>query len=403
MKDGFSPWAEVDLDAIAWNVGVIRRRRRVGVRLLVAVKANGYGHGAAAVARVCLRYGAEALGVARLEEGIALREAGIAAPILIFGLVPASAASDLQHHALTATVACADAATRLDARAKGGARIPVHLKLDTGMGRLGGVAQPLVDGRLPSEQARCLALEAARIAAMPHLLLQGVYTHFPCADESDHVPTETQHQAFMDVLREMASIGVRPLLRHAANSAAIFLHPKTHLDMVRAGIAVYGCGSPGEARLRPAMTLKTRVMQVRRLPAGATIGYGMTYRTTAPSTIATVGIGYGDGYDRRNGNLGRMLVRGKAAPIVGRVCMDLTLLDVTCIPGVSEGDETVVFGRQGRAVLSADSVAETLGTIPYEVTTSLTARVATCLHETRPANVCTIHGVEETFVTYSKL
>ena len=173
--------------------------------------------------------------------------------------------------------------------------------------------------------------------------------------------------------------------------------------MVRAGIAVYGCGSPGEARLRPAMTLKTRVMQVRRLPAGATIGYGMTYRTTAPSTIATVGIGYGDGYDRRNGNLGRMLVRGKAAPVVGRICMDLTLLDVSHIPGVSEGDETVVFGRQGRAVLSTDSVAETLGTIPYEVTTSLTARVATCLHETRPANVCTIHDVEETSVTYSNM
>jgi len=375
MNDTLSPSAEVDLDAVAWNVGVIRRRLLPGVRLLAVVKANAYGHGAVEVARTCLRFGAESLGVARLEEGIALRDAGIRAPVLIFGPVPPDGARDLQRHRLAATISGAAAATLLDARLAGRCRLPVHLKVDTGMGRLGCIAQPGTDGNVPSERARSVAAEAAAIAALPRLRLQGVYTHLACADEPDPTPTEAQLRAFEDVLREMSCLNVRPPWRHAANSAAIFGHPETHLNMVRAGLAIYGYGGPREAGLRPAMTLKTHVVQLRRLPAGATVGYGMAYRTSAPSTIATVALGYGDGYCRRHADGGQMLVRGRRAPIVGRVCMDLTMLDVSHLPDVAEGDDVVAFGCQGSANLPADEVARSIDTIPYEVTASLTSRV----------------------------
>lgn len=375
MNGSTAPWAEVDLGAVAWNTCVIRRRLQPDAQLLVAVKSNGYGHGAVEVARTCLRHGATALGVARLEEGIALREEGLAAPVLIFGPTPVDGVDELLRHGLTPTVTDVDDAARLAGRVAKGQRLPVHLKIDTGMGRLGSWAQPGPEGAIDPQRAWSVAREAAAIAALPGLHLQGVFTHFSCADHSEGEPTQAQYRAFVAVLDALSQLGVRPPVRHAANSAAIFRHPETHLDQARAGIAVYGYGVPREAGLRVAMTLKTRIVQLRRVPVGTTVSYGMTHRTKAPAILATVALGYGDGYAWAHSSQGRMLVRGYSAPVVGRVCMDLTMLDVSHVPGVAEGDEVVAFGRQGNAELPADVVGGAIGTIPHEVLTSLTARV----------------------------
>lgn len=368
-------WAEVDLDAVAWNVHVIRNQLARGVRLLAAVKSNGYGHGAAEIARTCVRHGVQALGVARLQEGITLREAGIVAPVLILGPTPEDGVEELLRYGLTPTVTGIDDARRMNARIPEGGNQPVHVKLDTGMGRLGCLAQPGLDGVLPHPEAQRIAQEIAAIAALPRLSLQGVFTHFACADGVDAAPTQGQFRAFQAVLGALHEAGVHHPVRHAANSPGIFYHPETHLDMVRAGIAIYGYGAPQEAGLRPVMTLKTRIVQLRRVPANTSVSYGMTYRTTAPTTLATIALGYGDGYSRAHSSRGQMLVRGCLAPVVGRVCMDLTMLDVSHIPDVAEGDEVVAFGRQGNAERSADALAESIGTISHEVLTTLTPRV----------------------------
>jgi len=363
-----SPWAEIDHGAIAWNVARLRRQLAPGARLLVAVKSGGYGHGGIEVARTALRHGAFALGVARLEEGVELREAGIGAPILVFGATPADGAEELLRHQLTATVVSAEHARGLAAALPGNARLPVHLKLDSGMGRLG---LPVHD----DAGAESAASAAAQIAGEPRLRLQGAFTHFASSDDAVGDFTTLQHERFLAALAAMARRGVRPALRHAANSAAILAHPATHLDLVRAGIAVYGLAAPRLHGLRPAMTLKTRIVQLQAVPAGATIGYGSTHRTAAPTVIATVAIGYADGYDRAHSGRGRMLVHGRSVPVVGRVCMDLTMLDVGGIDGVAVGDEVVVFGHQDAAELRADDVAASVGSIPYETVTALTPRV----------------------------
>lgn len=365
MSPSCSPWAEIDHGAIAWNVAALRRRLQPGTRLLVAVKSNAYGHGAVEVARSVLQHGAFALGVARLDEGIALRESGIGAPILVFGPTPAAYADELLHHQLTPTVPGLDEARALSAALPAGRRLAVHLKVDTGMGRLGCSAQD-------PGQAPAVAREAAAIAALPGLRLQGVFTHFACAETPELGATAAQFGSFQAVLAAMARLGVRPTLRHAANSAAILNSPETHLDLVRAGIAVYGLAAPPGHGLRPAMTLKTRIVQLKEVPAGTTVSYGMTHRTGGTTRIATICLGYGDGFDRAHSAIARMLVRGGIAPVVGRVCMDLTMLDVGHIPGVAVGDEVEVFG--GREV-TADTAAAAIGTIPYEVVTALTPRV----------------------------
>ncbi len=363
----------MNLGAIAWNVAALRRHLQLGTRLLVVVKANGYGHGAVAVARTAVCHGAYALGVSRIEEGVELREAGIDAPILIFGPTPGACVGELLHHRLTPSITGAEDAAVIAAGMPHGLRLAVHLKLDTGMGRLGCFAQP--EGVSAVARRQTVAQEVAAVASQSQLFLQGIFTHFASADSPDKSQTVAQFKTFMAVLEAMARQGIRPPLRHAANSASIFNHPETHLDLVRAGIAVYGCGISDNTGLRPAMTLRTRVVQLKHVPAGTTVGYGMTHSTSGPTSIATVGIGYADGFDRAHSGKGRMLVRGQLAPIIGRVCMDLTMLDVGHIPDVAVGDEVVVFGRQGACELTADAVGATIGTIPHEVMSALTQRV----------------------------
>jgi alanine racemase len=373
-------WAEIDLAAIAHNVRELRRITALHARLMIAVKANAYGHGAVQIARTALENGVDQLGVARIEEGIELRRAGILAPILIFGYTPANLAPLLVDHDLTASVFSLQGAVRLDAAVSRGRQLAVHLKVDTGMGRMG----------LLPDQRRCIeegvnagpgaVEEALGIAALKNLRLEGLWTHFAVADESDKSYTRQQLQIFKAFIQSLAKKGLTVGLHHAANSGAIIDMPESHLDLVRAGISVYGLYPSRQVDLnkidlRPALALKARITHVKRVPAGTRISYGGTWEASRSTTIATVPVGYGDGFSRSLSSRGQMLVHGRRAPIVGRVCMDLTMLDVGHIEDVRVEDEVVLIGRQGDEVITADEVAAQLGTINYEVVTALMPRV----------------------------
>jgi alanine racemase len=327
------------------------------------------------VARTALDAGADMLAVARLDEGLALRQAGVAGPILVFGPTPPEAAENLVAYDLIQSVTGLAPAQALDAVAhRCGSKIPVHLKVDSGMGRLG----LLPDN--PGGGALTAAAEAAAIARLPGLRLEGVYTHFAAADEADKTYAHHQFRVFTAFLDTLQAAGIDPGLRHAANSAAIIDLPETHLDVVRPGIALYGLYPSREVDhrrivLRPALAVKSRLLQVKAVPAGFKVSYGMTWEAPAPTVIGTVAAGYADGIQRRLSNRGVMLVGGQRVPIVGRVCMDLTMLDLGPGASASPGDEVVLIGRQGEAEVSADEIADRLDTINYEVVFTNATRV----------------------------
>lgn len=360
-------WAEIDLGAIAHNIRALKQHIGPAVELCAVVKANAYGHGAEAVARTALTHGAGRLAVARLEEGVALRQAGITAPILVMGPIDPSAAPTLIAHNLIPTVNTPALAWAISQQAQAvGRTVPVHLKVDTGMGRF---------GLLPEE----VVPFARQVFSQPGLYLEGFWTHFAVADEADKDYTHYQFYRYQQALRELEAAGFRVPLRHVANSAATLDLPETHLDMVRCGIAIYGLYPSSEVsrrvELRPAMTLKARIGRVRTLPAGSSVSYGRTYTTRRATRVALIPFGYGDGYSRALSNRGQVLVRGRRVPIVGRVCMDLFVVDVSAVPDVREGDEVVILGRQGDQAITADELAEALDTINYEIVTALAARV----------------------------
>lgn len=360
-------WVEIDLDAIADNVRAFRRHVGESVEVFAVVKANAYGHGAAPVARAALEAGATRLAVHRLSEGIELRQAGIEVPILIMGYTPAAAAESAVRWRLTPSLITPEFAVALADRARAaGVIVPVHLKIDSGMGRY---------GLLPAEAPAF----AAWLQGLDGICLEGVFTHFATADSADQAHLRRQLAVFIDVVAALGSAGIKPLA-HAANSAATMVLPEAHLQAVRIGIAMYGLDPSSEwpppFAIRPALTLKSRVSRVRELPPGSGISYGRTYVTTAPTTVALVPVGYGDGWHRVLSNQGAVLIRGRRAPIRGRVCMDQFVADVTHIPGVQQDDEVVLVGRQGAGEIRADEVAQLAGTINYEVTTSLLPRVA---------------------------
>jgi alanine racemase len=377
-------WAEVDLTAISHNVRELRRVTTPSSELMAVVKADGYGHGAIEVAKAALENGAVHLGVARIEEGVHLRQHGISAPILILGYTLPEQYPVLISNDLTQTVYAFDAAETLSATAiRLNKKAKIHIKIDTGMGRLG----ILPDNSRISMLGKHLPGNAHRIIdsifGLSHLEIEGVYTHFSTADSHDKTFSLLQLNRFLEFLDELKIQGMEFPVRHAANSAAIIDIPETHLDMVRAGISLYGFyPSPEVDRTRidlvPAMTLKTRIVHVKMVPAGFHLSYGMTYQTEHPTVIATVSAGYADGLNRLLSSRGQMLVRGNRAGIVGRVCMDLSLLDVGHIPDVHVGDEAVIFGKQRDEAITVEDVADELNTIHYEVVTSLSPRVARC-------------------------
>lgn len=373
--------AEIDLKAIAHNVGELRRITHPDALMMAVVKANAYGHGAVEVARCALQNGAQRLGVARIDEAIQLREAGIKAPILIFGYTLPEMAPELLEYNLTQTVYTPAFARALSRTAVSlGGKIKIHLKVDTGMGRLGLLSQnfkPHHSGEIINTKA---VDASVAIAGLKGLELEGIFTHFATADSADKRYAKKQLDLFLDFLSRMRESGLNPAVRHAANSAALIDMPQSHLDMVRPGIAIYGLYPSPEVNkkrvsLKPAMALRARVIHIKKVPAGFNISYGITYKTKQATTIATVPVGYADGLNRLLSTSGQMLIHGKRAPIVGRVCMDFTMLDVGGIDNVRVGDEAVIFGPQGNDSITVDEMASSLNTINYEIVSTITARV----------------------------
>jgi alanine racemase len=360
-------WAEVDLEAIAHNARGLKERAGQETELMAVVKANAYGHGAVPVAKTALENGASRLAVNRVLEGVELRQAGITAPILILGYSLPSEAETIVRWDLTPTVTTVEGALALSAMSdRQGKVTPVHVKVDTGMGRF---------GLLPGE----VVAFVRRISELPGSKLEGLFTHFAVADSADKTYTRRQFDIYLQVVSQLEEAGFAIPLKHVANSATNLDLPEMNLDMVRCGIALYGLRPSDEVEptipLKPAMALKSRVARVRTLPPGSSISYGCTYTTTRATPVALVPVGYGDGYHRLLSNKGSVLIGGKRAPIVGRVCMDQFVVDTTGIEGVRQDDEVVVFGRQGEEEISAEEVAALAGTINYEVVTSILPRV----------------------------
>jgi alanine racemase len=366
VRPGRPTWLEVDLEAIAHNVRRVVEMVGPEVAVLAVLKADGYGHGAVRVGRTALNNGARYLGVASINEGAALRQSGINAPILVLGYTPAWQARELILNDLSATVFDLDVARALEHAARELDRqVRVHVKVDTGMGRLGLLLHEV-------------APTVLQLQTLTGLVLEGLFTHFSVAD-SDADYTRWQLAHFRQVLETLAEAGIQVPLIHAANSAAILTLPESHFGMVRLGIAMYGLDPSAEVPcppdFRPALAFKTQVAQVKTLPPGSYVSYGNTYRTPGEQRIGVIPVGYADGFRRAPRHWGEVLVRGQRVPIIGRVCMDQTMIDVTAIPDVRQGDEVVLIGQQGEERITAEDVAERLGTINYEVVSEILARV----------------------------
>lgn len=359
--------AEINLANLRHNLRVLQRVA-AGAQVWAVLKADGYGHGAKAVARTLERAGATGLCVALLEEGIELREAGIRVPILVMGGYYGRAWGEILRHELTPVVFDPGQIEELadEVRYSSSEPIAVHVKIDTGMGRLG--VMPKDIGTL-----------GASLLRHPEVRLQGLMTHFACADTGEGI--DDQLDRFEAASASLRAMGLSAELRHAANSAAALSSPRARLDLVRPGIALFGV-SPSAglcAELRPVMRIQSEVIALRELGTGMSAGYGATWRASRPSRIATVPMGYADGLSRGLSNNGYALVRGKRAPIVGVVSMDMTMIDVTEIDGVRLGDEAVLLGAQkgplGSDTITTEEVAKQLGTIPWEVLTAVSRRV----------------------------
>jgi alanine racemase len=374
-------WAEIDLNAYAHNITELKRITRKGARLMAVVKANGYGHGAIEVARKALENGAQYLGVARINEAVQLRTAGLDAPILIFGYTPPDLAETLIRYDLTQTVYSIAAANTLSGIAgRQGKKIKVHIKVDSGMGRLGLLLKEPTAGNPGDRPTTDPVQQALAISRLSGLTVEGTLTHFATADSTDKSYANRQLEKFLDFVDRLRREGLEPPIKHAANSGALIDLPESHLDMVRPGIATYGLYPSGEVNknkvdLKPVMALKSRIIHLKKVTAGFNISYGITYQTNKSTTIATVPIGYADGFNRLLSNRGHMLVHGQRVPIVGRVCMDLTMLDVGNVPDVAIEDDVVVFGQHQNESVTADEMASTLNTINYEIVSTITARV----------------------------
>ncbi len=353
-------WAEVNLQAIRDNTRAIRGLLGPDTALMAVVKANGYGHGLVQAADAAVQGGAERLGVAIVEEAVELRRSGSTSPIQILSEAPESAAGEIVDLDLIPTVYSPEAAEAISRTASNrGTRVDVHLKIDTGMHRVG-VA--------PSQ-----VLELYQFCRnLPGIRVEGAMTHFACADDPTNDYTKKQLAAFLEFREELADVP----LWHAANSAATLFMPQTHLNMVRIGIAMYGlqpASRPSPVPLVPALTLKSRVAFVQDLPPGEGVSYGLTYVADRRAKMAVLPIGYGDGFSRLLSNRGAVLINERRVRLIGNICMDQSLVEVDELTKV--GDEAVLIGRQGNELISAEEIASILGTINYEVVCMINGRV----------------------------
>ena len=365
-------WAEIHLDRLQGNFQAIQASLAPGSQAMAVVKADGYGHGAAAAAKALRQAGAAWFGVSNLEEAVQLRRAGIDGDILILSFTPPEEAGRLAEFAVTQTVLSRPYAEELDAAAQAaGVRVRVHLKVDTGMSRVGFLYH--------REGDEAVLVDMAAACRLPHLTAEGIFTHFASADEEeDGGFTRRQFALFMDAVRRLEERGVSFALRHCCNSAATLRYPEMHLDMVRPGIILYGLSPApwmeGMLPLDPVMELKTTVSMIKDLPADTPVSYGRIYTTGEARRVATVPIGYADGYPRVLSNRADMLLAGRRVRVVGRVCMDQCMLDVTGLD-VRESMVATVFGRDGEAFLPVEELADHMGTINYEVVCQISKRV----------------------------
>ncbi|MBU4533210.1 MAG: alanine racemase [Eubacteriales bacterium] len=364
-----SVWAEVDASALIHNLHEVSRLVGRGTEIMAVVKANAYGHGLVDAARIFLNNGADRLGVARPEEGVELRRAGIEAPIILLGYTPPAAYRQVLENELTVTLYNYELARLFSVEAgKAGISARVHLKIDTGMHRLGLQVNDEI------------YKEILQIALLPHLVIEGLFTHFAKADEKDKRHANQQLLQFFELTCTLGQDGLDIPVLHAANSAAVIDIPESHMNLVRPGLMLYGLYPSDQVdhknvQLRPALSLKAQVSMVKKVPAGTGISYGCTYTTEDTRVLATVPAGYGDGYTRLLSNKGEVLVHGVRAPVVGTVCMDQIIVDVTRIDGVAIGDEVVLYGVQDGVHLPVEDAAGKIGTINYEITCALSVRV----------------------------
>ena len=364
-------WIEVSESALRNNLAQIRRALVPGTKLMAVIKANGYGHGAANIAPILLDEGADYLAVATLGEALELRQANIAAPILVMGYTPDWLVHEAIQQSITLTIFDEESATSYNQAALAqNRRLVVHVKVNSGMNRLG-VTPPQ-------------ALQLFKhLQLLSNLEVEGIFTHFATSDLTDKSFADEQFKRFQQVLDVLFQHSLRPFLAHAANSAALFTMPETHLDMARSGIAIYGLHpDPEETPLPggfvPALSWKAVVAQVATLEPGDSVSYGREFVATRPSKVAVIPVGYADGFPRRPSTYGAVLIHGQSARIAGRVCMDQTIVDVTDIDKiqpVKQGDEVVLIGRQGEAEITVDQIASSLRTNNYDVVSRILGRV----------------------------
>ena len=361
-------WAEIDLDCIRYNIESIKKK--VGTcQIIGIVKADAYGHGAVEVARILLENEVSALGVATLGEAITLRDAGFTCPIIMLGLTPWAYHSELIDYDITPVVSSyMDTRVLSTLAVQKKKTIEVLLAVETGMGRIGFV---------PTKNS---ITEITGICQLPNIKIKGIFSHFATADEEDKTFALQQLENFEAFKRELELAGVPVPFRTIANSAGIMELPQAYYEAVRPGIILYGCYPSAQVdqsqlSIKPAMTLKTDIVFIKKVPAGTPISYGRKFITERESIIATLPIGYADGYPRFLSGKGRVLVHGEYAPLVGNICMDQCMIDVTDIPGVRKYDEVVLIGTQGDKTILADEIADLTGTINYEIVSRIGSRV----------------------------
>ena len=360
-------WVEIDLRALAHNVRQLKRSLSPHTELMAVVKADAYGHGAVTIAQTALQAGADWLGVATIPEGIELREAGIPAPILLLGATNTpEQGKAIVHWQLQPTICTPKQAQIFAESLEPGKRLPVHLKIDTGMSRLG----------MPWQEA---AEFVQLVGRLPQLQIASVYSHLATADDPDQRIMQLQHQRFEQAIAHLKAIGMTPPRLHLANSAATLVDPSLHYDLVRTGLALYGLYPAPHLRdavqLKPVMQVKARVTQVKAIAAGTGVSYGYKYVADRDILMAVVGIGYADGIHRNLSNRMTALLRGQRVPQIGAVTMDQLMLDVSEIPDLQEGEVVTLLGQDGREQITADDWAETLGTISWEILCSFKHRL----------------------------
>lgn len=368
MNEYYRVCAQIDLSAVRKNIEAIRASVRPESKLMVVLKADGYGHGAVPIARRIDDI-ADAYGMAIVEEAVELREAGITKPILVLGYTASHLYDKIVRYDITQTIFQYETAYELnEAAKKAGKKVKIHIKLDTGMSRIGfATTQESIE-------------EIVKISKLSNLCMEGVFTHFAKADEIDKEATRLQYGRFMEMITRLEQRGISFSIRHVSNTAAIIDLPEYNLDMVRCGIGTYGMYPSVDVQknrvvLTPAMELKTHISYVKELPKGVGISYNGTYVTEHPMRVATIPVGYGDGYPRLLSSKGRVLIHGKSAPILGRVCMDQFMVDVSKIPEAKQNDDVTLMGRDGYECIPTEEISGYAGTINYEIVCEVGKRI----------------------------